>query len=132
MMPTLLRYSWNQFDKAVDTMATAIQWRVRASLSPKFTNIYGIPRGGLVLAVALSHRLELPLTDCVGSRTLVADDISDTGHTLEPYKSNFIVTLHYVKGSRVEPNLYVDIKSPDVWIVYPWETNKSSKEKLHV
>ena len=49
-------------------------------------NIYAIPRGGLPLAVSLSHRLNLPIimneTE-ISPQTLVVDDIFDSGATLK-------------------------------------------------
>lgn len=48
-------YSWSAFGKDIETIASTLQ-------GYKFDEIYGIPRGGLIIAVVLSHRLELPLS----------------------------------------------------------------------
>ena len=97
--------------------------------------IYGLPRGGLPIAVSLSHRLNLPLLMnyydrkvVTNKKILVVDDIADTGQTLEDFDNehNIICTFHYHKQSLVKPNYYVEEKGDD-WIVYPWETEDSEE-----
>ena len=97
--------------------------------------IYGLPRGGLPIAVSLSHTLKLPLLMnyydrkvVTNKNILVVDDIADTGETLEDFdnKHNVICTFHYHKQSLVKPNYYVEEKG-DNWIVYPWETRDSEE-----
>ena len=97
--------------------------------------VYGLPRGGLPIAVSLSHRLHLPLlmdyydrkivTD---KKILVVDDIADTGHTLKDFenKHNIICTFHYHEQSIIEPDYWIHKKDDD-WIVYPWELNDSDE-----
>ena len=97
--------------------------------------VYGLPRGGLPIAVSLSHRLELPILMnyydrkvVTNKKILVVDDIADTGQTLEDFDNehNIICTFHYHKQSLVRPNYYVEEKGDD-WIVYPWETIDSEE-----
>ena len=46
--------------------------------------VSGIPRGGLIPSVMLSHRLDIPLVKGdIGPDTLVIDDICDSGETLD-------------------------------------------------
>ena len=84
-------------------------------------NIYGIPRGGLVLAVYLSHLLNIPIVDRpTGKETLIVDDIADTGTTLNDFKDYTIATLYYHKQSKVKPDIWIYEKK-DNWILFPWE-----------
>jgi hypoxanthine phosphoribosyltransferase len=100
-----------------------------ASMIPKnkYTYVYGIPRGGLIVAVYLSHycNLELIINDVEinGWDTLVVDDIADTGKTLNKYPNSkcHSATIHYKSRSIVEPTYYVDQCSNNDWIVYPYE-----------
>ena len=91
----------------------------------KYLNyVYGIPRGGLPIAVHLSHYFELKLmvTEPYESmETLVVDDIADTGVTLLKYRDNFraTATLYYKKRSVVKPRFYV--YETNKWVVFPWE-----------
>jgi hypoxanthine phosphoribosyltransferase len=114
-------FTWGQFDEAASKIAREIRAKIGES---ELNSIYGIPRGGLILAVALSHQLNLPIRDSVTPTTLVVDDISDTGNTLSPYTDCVVATIHYVKGSKVEPNIWVHEKKRGDWVVYPWEKEK--------
>ena len=51
--------------------------------TPTIDSVTGIARGGLIPAVMVSHKLDLPYVDAVGPNTLVIDDIADSGVTLE-------------------------------------------------
>jgi hypoxanthine phosphoribosyltransferase len=115
-------FTWNAFDRAVDILVDKL--RAQAVLR-RVRSIYGIPRGGLVLAVALSHRLELPLTSEVARRTLVVDDISDTGRTLHRLNGEALLTatIHCVSDTVFVPDVWVLEKPKNTWIVYPWERN---------
>ena len=124
--------SYKQYEEMVDKISVWIK-----HTSGELDNIgaiYGLPRGGLPIAVELSHRLNLPLlmnyydrkvvTD---KQILIVDDIADTGHTLNHYKKeerNIIVTLHFHEQSIVRPDFYCEEKG-DKWIVYPWEREDS-------
>jgi len=47
-------FTWNEFDKSVEQIADKCRFK-------DFSGIYGVPRGGLCLAVALSHKLKINL-----------------------------------------------------------------------
>ena len=109
--------SWQDFDRAVEQMAkTCIGLPINA--------ICGIPRGGLVLAVALSHRLELPLLTQPQPGCLVVDDVYETGRTLAPYRYLQGATL-LVWISKSEPLWWqaVEVHPSAEWIVFPWENS---------
>ena len=123
-------FSWEDYDDAIKHI---VEYYKDYDLD--CGAVYGLPRGGLPIAVSLSHRLNLPLlmnyydrkivTD---KQILVVDDIADTGHTLRNFKNehNVICTFHYHEQSIVEPDFYCEEKG-DKWIVYPWE-ERDSKE----
>lgn len=94
------------------------------------TSIYGIPRGGQVVAVYLSHLTGLPIVDNPkNAYTLIVDDIVDTGRTLEKYKAYMYAktaTIYYHKQSVIEPDIWI-FEKKDEFIKFPWETNKSAK-----
>ncbi len=98
----------------------------------QFTQIYGIPRGGLVPATYISHLTGLPLIsypDTEQSHTLIIDDIADTGKTLQSLKNKFFpetiytATLYYHKQSTIIPDIWIYEKKDD-WINFPWELEK--------
>jgi hypoxanthine phosphoribosyltransferase len=108
--------SWQEFDQAVERIAQLVGDRC-------FSGIHGIPRGGLVLAVALSHRLELPLLLEPQPFCLVVDDVFETGLTLAPHRDLAGAEL-MVWISKAEPQWWraVEVTSSAEWIVFPWES----------
>ena len=87
--------------------------------------IYGIPRGGLIPAVMLSHKMDIPITNNYFNN-LVIDDICDSGETLKPFKSPTAVLHYKPHKSIIEPTFYACKFESDDWIVYPWE-NKDAE-----
>lgn len=77
----------------IDSLIFRLIYQIKES-GLKFKNIYGVPRGGLIPAVILSHKLNIPLVKGdIGPDTLVIDDICDIGETLDKLVkkiSNFI------------------------------------------
>ena len=113
--------TWAMFDKATRKLAERI---IVLKKNGVVKSIYGIPRGGLVVAVRLSHMLDLPLildSKEIQPHTLVVDDIADSGKTLRKYKNSLTATLYYNKRSAVIPKFWI-FKKKDKWVVFPWET----------
>jgi len=94
--------------------------------------VYGIPRGGLIPAVLLSHKLGVPLIQTVKNNTLIVDDISDSGNTLiaELKKANYPISGTHKLYTATIFERDKTIFNPDFvgkhidyqdWIVFPWE-----------
>lgn len=118
--------SWNLIDEAVTDIAFNIK-----NTNQDFKGIYGIPRGGLILAVMLSHKLDLPLImskDELDENSIIIDDIADTGRTLWDFLEyqSYVVTIHKHEKSIFKPD-YSVLDKGDKWIVYPWETEDSEE-----
>ena len=120
---------WLYIATAIDDLAKQIQKR-----NIDIKHIHGIPRGGLIPAVMLSHKLNIPLTPCdwnVNSgdtiRTLVVDEICDSGKTLVEYHKNGCLTLaiHYKRSAIITPDIYYEEILDTDWQVYPWENMNS-------
>jgi hypoxanthine phosphoribosyltransferase len=101
----------------------------RLHTNTKIKSIYGLPRGGLVPAVILSHMLEIPLVSeaYIRGDTLIVDDICDTGETLKRYEIDKCptLTIHYKRSAIIEPTYWCMPVEEDQWIVYPWEKEDS-------
>ena len=74
--------NWNDVDRAINRLVASIH-----TSGIKFEAVGGLPRGGLIAAVMLSHRLSIPFVAqaniaSVAGDILVVDDICDTGGTL--------------------------------------------------
>ena len=124
----MIHFNWNRFDSAVKKAATLYKDKT-------LTGVYGIPRGGLCLAVALSHHLKIPLLDLPVDNCLIVDDIYDSGKTLEKYK-NYKNASYFVLISKQDPTYFssfITTKS-DGWVIFPWENveyAKTDKEEYY-
>ena len=131
--------NWTQLETQVHILCNNITDHVLnettglSQPSDVYMGIYGIPRGGVIVAVMMSHILGVPYVDRLqslyGEKFLVVDDIADTGTTLEQMRAEVFqnaefATIHYNEESIIEPNFWVSKKGSD-WIVYPWERKDS-------
>ena len=112
-------FSWSEFDKSVEYIANKCQFL-------EFSGIYGIPRGGLCLAVALSHKLKINLITKPKKNSLIVDDIYETGITLNAFK-DIEGAMFFVLFSKTNPTWWnsVNISQKSEWIVFPWENTKN-------
>ena len=108
-------FTWNEFDKSVEYIADQCKFL-------KLSGIYGVPRGGLCLAVALSHRLNLQLIDKPLKYSLIVDDVFETGITLSNFK-NIEGANFFVLVSKKKPIWWktANLSHKNEWIVFPWE-----------
>tara|TARA_B100001248_G_scaffold22220_1_gene14794 strand:+ start:749 stop:1144 length:396 start_codon:yes stop_codon:yes gene_type:complete len=108
-------FTWREFDKSVELIANKCKFL-------EFSGIYGVPRGGLCLAVALSHKLELNLISKPTKNSLIVDDIYETGITLNSFKDIEGAT-YFVLFSKIKPTWWntVHTSEKSEWIVFPWE-----------
>ena len=112
------RYTWVQFDKDIEEIVRRLK-RGRHV----FKGVWGPARGGLPIAVCLSHALGIPLAKKpANTDILIVDDIADTGKTLGRFacKGYFIATIFYHQNSIFTPDIWVR-KKTNKWIKFPWE-----------
>ena len=108
--------TWQQFDGVVSAFAERFEGR-------RFPGVYGVPRGGLCLAVALSHALELPLLMAPESSCLIVDEVFETGQTLAALRQQWPDAAFAVWVSKSPPTWWeaVDVTNSQEWLVFPWE-----------
>ena len=113
-------FTWDEFDKSVQQIANRCKFL-------EFSGIYGIPRGGLCLAVALSHKLKINLISEPIKYSLIVDDVYETGVTLNAFKS-IEGAMFFVLFSKNKPTWWnsVHISKKSEWIVFPWENTFNS------
>ena len=113
--------SWDDVEKSVNDLCNKIRFD-----QPNIDSVHGIARGGLIPAVILSHKLDLPYVNVVGPNTLVIDDICDSGYTLDTGPGVYTAVLHYKPHtSCFIPQLWAKLHEGDEWVIYPWETKDS-------
>ena len=108
-------FTWREFDKSVDYIGNQCK-------KLKLSGIYGVPRGGLCLAVALSHKLNIQLIEKPLKNSLIVDDVFETGITLSNFKTIQGVNF-FVLFSKKKPIWWktVNLSLKEEWIVFPWE-----------
>lgn len=111
-----------------------------------FTHVYAPPRGGLPIAVHLSHHLNIDMIEFIDlnyppdyfeatDNLLVIDDVVDTGKTFKDIKGMLddiieetptfqykLASIHYKPRAIIKPEIYLQEVPNDTWIVYPFET----------
>lgn len=130
---------WKSIEAAVESLALDIE---RSGFD--YEAVTGLPRGGLVPAVMLSHRLGIPFffndKDSEHfTNFILVDDICDSGLTLQrysKYKDNIkTATIHYKLTACYEPDFWYETVSDVEWLVYPWERDDSETiqdyKKIH-
>lgn len=140
-----IQVTYDDFGDMVDELVLRLQ-------DKKYTAVHGLPRGGLSIAVHLSHFLKLPLITSISQyisefnknddRLLVVDDIIDSGRTFERFLEIATLknikfdtaVLYYKPLATYTPNIYV--RQTEDWIVFPWEpweeeTNREGYEHLN-
>ena len=116
-------FTWSEFDIAVEHIASKCK-------DLKFSGIYGVPRGGLCLAVALSHKLKINLISEPKNNSLIVDDVYETGVTLKTFR-DIEGAMFFVLFSKSQPKWWnsVFISKKSEWIVFPWENTLDSKNE---
>ena len=114
-------FTWSELDKSVEEIADKCRFK-------DFSGIYGVPRGGLCLAVALSHKLKIELISEPIKNSLIVDDVYETGITLTNFK-DIEGAMFFVLFSKIQPTWWntVFISKKNQWIVFPWENTLNSK-----
>ncbi|MDA0258246.1 MAG: phosphoribosyltransferase [Cyanobacteria bacterium] len=115
--------SWLEFDQAVQSLAERLS-------AVSFAGVYGVPRGGLCLAVALSHALEVPLLAEPQPDALIVDDVYETGRTLEALHARF-PKAHGVVWVSKRPLQWWDavvVTDSSEWLLFPWENAAQARD----
>lgn len=120
------RVSWSEIESWTRSIADAVGALDRQQQP---ATVYGLPRGGLIPAVMLSHLLNLRLivdAALIDDRTLLVDDINDSGGTLIDFLSSLDakpLTAVLVRRSSTEfsDHIHGIIETGPDWYFFPWE-----------
>ena len=113
--------TWTDYELLISKLVKKIE-----KSGDKFTSVVGIPRGGLIPAVSLSHRLKIPLLDSPTGDSLIVDDILLKGTTIKAfnYTEYKIAVLYKSQQPDVTPTFWADeVKTRDQihGVIFPWE-----------
>ena len=129
-MAEKIQYSWEWVHIQLDNIGEKLE----AIERPQF--VTGIPRGGLIPAVLVSHKFKIPYIGLEAAKTLpgalkkevlILDDISDSGNTLKQIeRHNFITATLAVRYNSLYIPTYIGTTiRDDHWMVFPWEDTSS-------
>jgi len=134
----MINISWEQYVKYVDVICQ--EFKNKALFVRDIDSVYGIPRGGVILAVLLSHKLNLKYIDDIkkiDSNVLVVDDIFDSGNTINRFFKNLnlinIKTAAIVvnEKSNIKASFYSFFNISNEWINFPYEDCKYKCGRCH-
>lgn len=98
--------------------------------------VTGLPRGGLIPAILISHKYNIKYINIQDAKllplrlrhkTLVVDDICDTGITFAEIKDYEFLTLAlaFRHNSKYVPDKYCELIEDARWLIFPWENKES-------
>ena len=88
-------YSPEEFSKDVKDLV-----QILIPTRHKYSGIYGVPKGGWPLAIALSNAMNIPLSAKVHSGCLIVDDIIDSGATRNRFPDHDFACIHQKLTSK--------------------------------
>lgn len=122
-MSNLKYVKWEEVNRYIDTVAAYYK-------NAELSGVYGLPRGGLVFATMISHKLNIPMLLAPHTNCLIVDDVADSGESLIHYcynssgkaAHNYHISTMFAKSqSSVIPELVFTTVTDDTWLVFPWE-----------
>lgn len=127
--------SWDDYSSYIDIIAKQIIYNKHKSM---YKNIYGIPRGGLITAVMLSHNLNIYMIQDpkhVSEETLICDDIADSGKTLKEFmkvfgRGNDIAVVIDNPTSDIRPTYCGFYNINCEWFNFPYEKEKDTVSSI--
>lgn len=123
MSRKLLPLNWEDFDIAIGRLCYKLK-------GIDAVGIYGQPRGGLCLAVALSHHLNLPLLLEPQDGMIWVDDVCESGLTVANIQHKPAAKAVWVsmKPSFDVIAAYVTFDHP--WVIFPWEDAEKALDDM--
>lgn len=142
-MTDKIHISWSEFHQDVKELCKKI------NQSGNYDKIVAISRGGLIPAGIISYELNIRNTSViniatyvgskhlkldhvdnpefvgeVNEKTLIVDDLSDSGQTFNVMRRQFpkgkFVTVYTKNKGQSEVDIYARLM-PDEWLVFPWD-----------
>ena len=124
-----MEYSWNDLYNDVVSKASNISDLLKTG---SIETVYGVPRGGIPVAIAISYCYGIPMAESPDEKTLIVDDFMDTCITMKKYPIKnhrfILVATTYHKDGDIMRRLIADPRIADD-PVFPWEHSGKQMEE---
>jgi hypoxanthine phosphoribosyltransferase len=119
-----LHLSWEQIQDAVARLDDALR-RQGTALENRPRLVYGVPRGGSIVAALLTAHGWQPV-ETPQEATVIVDDLVDSGRTLTPYvEQGFPAAVLFAKAPAprglVARLAVPPVQLGDAWVHFPWD-----------
>ena len=108
----MLRVTWEEAEHRAVELAS--RWKDR-----EISSVYGIPAGGVPVAMWVANHLRLALVDEPNHHTLVVDDLVDSGRTAARLNAQHFDALYRKPHSPA--NVAPHATKITEWVRFPWE-----------
>lgn len=120
-MTNIKQLKWADIEHEAERLAH------RQSTSSAVTHVYGIPQGGAPVAIMVARHLGLAIAEePIPGKTLVVDDLVDTGTTLERYRMKGYAVDALYRKPWSPANLAPQATLVDEWLAFPWERDEGT------
>lgn len=149
-----LNLTWKLYGKMCEDLSNKIMYQSEIKLPDNDVCLYGVPRGGVIIANILSYILDVPVVTSVKEaeklgvhNVIVVDDISDTGKTfynrvvfwnkhwagipLNPIDNRRVISASLILNERSKfiPDFLVYINRGK-WVNFPYDREKDTISKV--
>jgi len=113
-----LKLTWDDFDEYITYLVSNPPFD-----KSKVSGVYGVPRGGLILSVAISHHLQIPYLSTPCEDMLWVDEIVDSGKTYNKYRDMYpkATYLSWTSKGIFDGLLCDTVILSNKWVLFPWE-----------
>ena len=120
----IIQYTWSDFDSDVEQIVSILREKGKG-----YACVYGVPRGGGLLAYALRKELGYCIVnnpEMLSKKVLIVDDIIDSGMTRKKFKEFDFLSLHTKSKTpasinRISWTFSLHSVNKKDWVNYPWE-----------
>lgn len=114
-----MKLSWSEFNTICDDLGSAL---TKVFNEGKLRSIYGIPRGGSIVAQRLSAKFGFPMCEEgeIDNQTLIVDDIVDSGKTISKFPHNYKACLFINPEATFFGELFL-VREKKEWVEFPYE-----------
>ena len=129
------KLDWNTYHNYIDQLADKISQAINKKDGPKYKYIAGVDSDDMIVAVHLSHKLNLPVVTDINFFSLLANfsdtvnvlvvsNVVETGNTFKSIQEQLeqafdSAVLFKDKKSQYQPTYYIEI--PEDMIYFPWQ-----------